>query len=321
MDFNDASVFITGANGFVGRKLTAYLLQKSNARLFLLHRNIDTFHAHHPKEFEDRMIPVIADINHIDNYQDIIGKVDYIFHLAAQISFAKRGYEHMYNTNVLGTRKLLDVALLHRKSIKAFMFMSSIGAIRRSSLDEIVADEDFDYNWDALVEPSYQYTKYLSEKDVVQSAKNGLNAYIVNPSVIMGSGGNNKALLSLFSIAKSRIFIKPKGGINIVHVYDVIQGMIKVLEKGNTGERYILSGDNVTYRDIIRYLNTLNKTKTFFIGPGAILVKLIPKLIKLYTFSYFSNAKAKSKLNWDTMYSWRESLGETNSYLNNNKLI
>jgi dihydroflavonol-4-reductase len=93
----------------------------------------------------------------------------------------------------------------------------------------------------------YGYSKYAAELEVQQAVARGLDVVIVNPSVVVGAGDLNRISGDVIvRVARGQLLVSTGGGINVVHIDDVVRGHLEALEHGKTGERYILGGENLT---------------------------------------------------------------------------
>jgi dihydroflavonol-4-reductase len=113
------------------------------------------------------------------------------------------------------------------------------------------SNEDDPYN-ETVARFPYGHSKWLAEELARESAKRGQAVTIVNPSVIVGPRDINWGSGSIIKeVASGRVPAVPPGGVNTVAVADVVAGHIAAAEKGRPGERYLLSGENLTHRQLI----------------------------------------------------------------------
>jgi dihydroflavonol-4-reductase len=113
-------------------------------------------------------------------------------------------------------------------------------------------NEDHTWNFPPERYP-YGYAKYLAELEIQKAVAQGLNAVIVNPSLVFGPGDHYRLSSSpLVAVARRRLNVAVEGGINVVHVDDVVRGHIAALERGRSGQRYILGGENMTLLSLLQ---------------------------------------------------------------------
>jgi len=236
-------VLVTGGTGFLGSNLSETLLQRGYSVRILRRSSSNTQLIDHlPVEHS------IGDVRDIESLRKATAGIDFVFHTAAMVSFLKQHRDDQMEINVGGTRNVVQACL--SSGIHRLVHTSSIAAIGYSKNGEL-ADEQTPFNWERT--SGYKYSKHMAEQEVYAGIKGGLDAVIVNPSVIIGErdvhfhGGH-----LLRSVKKWMTPLYVKGGMNIVYVGDVVNGEILAAEKGKKGERYVLAGENLTHKDIFR---------------------------------------------------------------------
>jgi dihydroflavonol-4-reductase len=109
----------------------------------------------------------------------------------------------------------------------------------------------------------YTRSKYLGEQAALKAARGGMNLVVVNPTVPIGQGDRNltppAAMLELFLSGRSPLFLDCM--LNFVDVRDAADGIVLAGDRGKAGERYILGGENVAMRDLLRTLERLSGRK------------------------------------------------------------
>jgi len=293
-------VLITGATGFVGSWLTRALC-KRNFQVRILCRNPKA-----AEEFYNLPIEVVTgDITHPESLNHAFQGVQGVFHLAAIMVKSKNIGETMERVNVNGTRNVLAAALKH--NIQRFIHMSSTAAIG-ASFDGKPLNENSPFKISHL-NLSYFETKKAAEK-LVQSAvkQEHLNAVIVNPSSIYGPEDAKKGSRTIqVKIAKGKFPFYSSGGVNIIGIEDVVEGTLSAWEKGRIGDRYILSGENITIKDLFKIIATEAKvTPPFIYLPNPVL----HALGKVGDFMERRGKKAvinSEKAHVATLYNWFDS--------------
>ncbi len=173
---------------------------------------------------------------------------DAVFHTAALVTFAQKAGEEQYRVNVLGTRAVVRACI--DTGVGSLVHTSSVTAIgtpppREPADETLVADRAH--------ARGYKLSKILAEDEVLMGAGSGLRAMIVNPSVIIGERDTRFHAGQLIrDIKRGRVPFYVEGGMNIVYVGDVAEGMIEAAERGRAGERYILAGENLTHEEVFR---------------------------------------------------------------------
>ncbi|HUI09882.1 MAG TPA: NAD-dependent epimerase/dehydratase family protein [Bacteroidota bacterium] len=237
------TALVTGAAGCVGSSLVFHLHDKG-VRVRTLTRPGSNLGA-----LGD--IPVEAhrgDICDAALLREAARGCDVVFHTAAVVTFARSAREEQHRVNVLGTRAVVRACI--ECGVGALVHTSSVTTIGTPAPGQ-EADESL--TADRACARGYKLSKLLAEDEVQEGVAAGLRAVIVNPSVIMGERDTHFHAGQLVrDIRKGRIPFYVEGGMNIVYVGDVAGGMIAAAERGRTGERYILAGENMTHREIFR---------------------------------------------------------------------
>ncbi len=234
--------FVTGGTGFVGANLVAGLNESGIQAKVLLRRNSNEL-ALKGLVYE----PVFGDVlDSAEKISSLIEDSDWLFHVAAVSKYWKAPKEYISKVNVEGTINLLQAAKL--AGVKRFVFTSSIAALGIPEVG-LKLTEESQFELDPAQFP-YGYSKHLAELEVRQAVEQGLNAVIVNPTVVMGPRDVNLISGSIITEAARGLgWFYPPGGVNYVDVKDVVAGHIAAAEKGEVGERYILAGHNLTFKD------------------------------------------------------------------------
>lgn len=268
-------ILVTGATGLVGGHLLWHLLQKNNNIVALRRKSsnlkpleaIFRFYSHEPDLFLERIIWRVADLNSPESIEIAFENIKQVYHCAAIVSLG-RGDDLLMKTNIEGTRNLLDVCL--KKQIEKLCFVSSVAACGHDPLKFV--DENTPWN-NGDSKGAYALSKYHSEQEVWKAIRDGLNAVIVNPGVILGPSGSNGSSSAIFSKMKNGLAFYPPGGSGYIDVRDVVKIMIELTEKPVSGERFVLVAENNSTRDIISWIaEAFGKTKPFIkVGKGLML--------------------------------------------------
>jgi dihydroflavonol-4-reductase len=261
---------VTGATGFVGANIVE-ALNRAGWRVRILHRKTSSMAALRGLRFE----AAEGDVTDPASLLPALQGCDAVFHAAAVVmEFWQPDLDRLYRVNVEGTRNVVQAALA--ANVPRLVYTSSQGALgfadRRTPLNE-----GAQFNIPPAAYP-YGHSKHLAEQEVRAAVAQGLHAVIVNPSVVMGPRDVN--LLNsriILEVAKGRIPLLPPGGINVVDVHDVASGQLLALEKGRTGERYLLAGHNVSNRQLAREIAAVLGVRP---PRGEIPLPLIPALAR-----------------------------------------
>jgi nucleoside-diphosphate-sugar epimerase len=240
---NDSLILVTGGTGFLGSYMIRLLVQKGY-KIRALHRASSQMDL--VKEVADRVEWAEADVTDIVALEDAFQGVTHVMHCAAISSFHPRDAERLRRTNVEGTANVVNLALDF--GIQKLVHVSSIAAFGRSK-DRPRLDETSKWAQSGG-NTRYAISKYQSEQEVWRAHVEGLPVAIVNPAVILGSGFWDAGSPRFFSQIDKGLKFWPVGRSGFVDVRDVAQFMLHLLESDISGERYILSAQNTTYREL-----------------------------------------------------------------------
>ncbi|OMC11906.1 nucleoside-diphosphate sugar epimerase [Mycolicibacter heraklionensis] len=234
--------FVTGGTGFVGSNLVAALLSRG-VQVRVLRRSTSPMAALEGLDCETR----IGDVNDgVDALAEAMADCDWVFHTAAISDYWRyRTQTRLYRTNVDGTRDMAAAAA--RAGVQRFVYTSSLAALGVPERGhELVETDEFN------IRPKqfpYGHSKHLAEIELQKAVADGLPVVIVNPSVVIGPRDVHRIASAMLVEAKQgRLWFAAPGGTNFVSVDDVVAGHIAAAERGRTGERYILGGENLSFR-------------------------------------------------------------------------
>ena len=241
-------VLVTGGTGVLGTYVVRCLLSRG-------YSNIEIFSRSGKKpnlEFSDdqRVIFTKGDIAELFPLTASIESAHYIINAAAIVSFDQRVFKKMHLVNVEGTANVMNLA--STSNVKKVIHVSSIAALGRNERSKLISETSLWVN--SKYNSYYGITKYLAEQEVWRSYFEGQSMAIVNPSLILGDGNWNQSSLQIFKKAFNGLLYYPKGGTGIVDVRDVADFIVNLMESNTEGERYILSGGNISYKDFFTKL-------------------------------------------------------------------
>jgi Nucleoside-diphosphate-sugar epimerases len=302
------NVAITGASGHIGNCLVQEL-KKQGASIKALVHNFKS-------DLDEMDVELIrGNLLEPESLIKLCEGVDVVFHLAAQIAIENRSSEHVYETNVTGTKNIIKAANYSR--VRKFIHFSSIHAFQIGCPGELLDESR------SLVETNktiYEFTKAEGEREVMKAVKEGLNAVILNPTAVIGPFDYRDSLLgqALLKIYQNKLPFLVSGGYNWVDVRDVVSASIHAIESGRKGENYILSGEFCTLQELSAMISKISGCKIPVIVPVS-LARLACPFFKvyssvtntqpLYTYqsldilvnspSNISNAKARKDLRYE----------------------
>ncbi len=236
-------ILVTGGTGFLGSQL---LLDLSNSGASI--RAIKRKNSIIPEKLVDCKIEwVEADILDINELEGALNDVDKVYHCAAVVSFDKKDEQKMMQTNVQGTANVVNLVL--DKKIDKLMYVSSIAALGRAGNNKAINEDN---QWKPHKDNSaYSTSKYLAEMEVWRGVAEGLNALIVNPSVILGTWRWSEGTAKLFKMVKDGLKLYSSGSNGFVGVEDVSKAMILLMQSNISAERFVISSENIAYKQLL----------------------------------------------------------------------
>ena len=237
--------FVTGGTGFLGGRLVERLRERGDEVVCLVRRPAK---AARLRELGCELVE--GDLTSSEAMSQGMQGCDAVFHLAADY----RGGVHdsvlpdMEDTNVGGTRRVLDVA--RSAGVAKIVYVSSMvvfGNTRGKVVDETYEHPGRDFT------SKYEQTKWQAHKLAEEKAREGVPVVIVQPGSIYGPG-DQSATGTIFGQAATKKLPAvsfPKLGLTLVHVDDVVDGILLAHEKGQVGESYGLGGETTTMRDAV----------------------------------------------------------------------
>ena len=265
-------IFVTGGTGLLGTHLLYQLTKEGQPVKALKRLGSDTsavaeifkFYGDHSHEQYRRIQWVTGDVLDYYSLTDALEGVDTIYHTAAMVSFHSPRHRDMWNINVEGTKNMLDAAL--EKKVGVFCHVSSIATLGNSANGLPITEEDL---WQADDRHSaYSRSKFRAEMEVWRASKEGLNTVIVNPSVIIGPGARNSSTSKIIKLANSGLPFYTNGKTGYVDAMDVARATMALVANKVYGERFILSAENKSAREMLGLMAGQLKVKTPTIEAG-----------------------------------------------------
>jgi dihydroflavonol-4-reductase len=235
-------ILVTGGTGFLGVNLVRFLVAQGQRVRLLVRSTTNRL------GLESDLIEFFrGDITDAQSVLEATRGCDQVYHLAAWVQISPWGMDTARQTNVEGTRNVCAAAL--SQGVRRVVHCSSI-ATMAAGTQEQPADETVPWNLHKLRIP-YYVTKQEAEAVVLDHVRRGLDAVIVNPSYLVGPWDvKPSAGRMLIQIASGHIPAVPTyGGINFVDVRRAAEGHVLAMQRGRTGERYFLGGENLSYRE------------------------------------------------------------------------
>lgn len=240
----DGMVLLTGASGFVGSAVARRLRAAGFPVRALVRTTSPVAH------LSDLGLDfVTGDLRDAASVRQAMVGIRYLFHVAADYRLWARNPDELTQTNVAGTRLLMQEAM--RAGVERVVYTSSVATLAART-DGVSADETMPLTEDKAI-GVYKRSKVAAERAVEALIAEGLPAVIVNPSTPIGPRDVKPTPTGriIVEAASGRMPAFVDTGLNMVHVDDVAAGHFAAFERGRIGERYVLGGQNATLADIL----------------------------------------------------------------------
>ena len=235
-------ILVTGGTGFLGSELLKQLTDKGLAVRAL--------------KREKSLIPAlltnislidwfVGDINEPATLDEAFEDVTHVYHCAAFVSLNSKNKKQLFHVNINGTTNIVNLCFEHNCRL---LHVSSVAALGVAKKGLEITEKVF-WEYDAKAH-AYGLSKYESEMEVWRGITEGLNAVIVNPSIIIGKNAGFDGSGSIFKMVKNGFPFFTDGTSGFVDVEDVAEAMILLMDSEIKEERYIVSSENYHYKKL-----------------------------------------------------------------------
>ncbi len=308
--------FVTGATGFVGRRLVTRLHDEGMEVVALVRTE--------QHGFPEGVRTVYGDVLRPASLKDIGMGCDRLYHLAAMITFDARKRRELIRINGQGTSNVVEAA--RHWQVERSVVVSSACTMGLSYSPDHVLDEAAPIVEKLVRANPYMESKVAAEREALRAAQER-TVVVVNPTTAYGPGDwtlNSGTMVT--KIAQSAIVPVPSGGSNVVDVDDVVEGIILAGERGQSGRRYILGGENLSFAETFLTIAEVVGHRPVFVpfppwmrtpmariaGVAGWFVGsrfLTPQIVgDMFAFKYYSSRRAEQELGWSPRYSFRDSV-------------
>lgn len=249
---DEGLALVTGATGFLGSHVVVKLLEQGRRVRVLTRSSSPT------KNLAGLKVEAVTgDLRDPDSLKAAVSGCRQVYHVAADYRLWAREPATLYQTNVVGTRNLLEAA--RRAGVERFVHTSTVGALGLRANGCRGADEETPVTLQEII-GHYKRSKFLAEREVLAAARTGFHAVIVNPSTPVGSRDIKPTPTGqlIVDFLNRRMPAYVETGLNLVDVEDVAAGHLLAMEKGRVGERYILGHQNLSLREILEILSEVS---------------------------------------------------------------
>jgi nucleoside-diphosphate-sugar epimerase len=278
-------IFVTGGTGFIGSHLLFHLthagekvraLKRADSSTALTQR-IFSYYSKNPDSLLQNIDWVEGDLLEYFSLFDALKGIKQVYHVAAAVSFHANDKETVVKTNVEGTTNLVNAAIEQR--VTKLCFVSSIGALGRAVSKDLVTEETAFQS--SSKNSVYSTSKYESEKEVWRGMAEGLDVVVVNPAIVVGPGNWNAGSPQLFQTMWKGLKFYSIGTNGFVDVNDVAKALVLLMNGPFSGERFILSSENITYKQFFQWMAKAMKLPPPKIKAGSFLSAIGWRAIKV----------------------------------------
>ena len=273
-------IFVTGGTGLVdahllfkltssGKKVKALKRKSSN-----LQQVMKTFswYSENPEELFNLIEWVDGDLLDYFALEKLLEGITEIYHCAAIVSFDPKERKKMIANNVEGTSNLVNAAL--ENGVKKICHVSSVAALGHFENGQSITEET---NWIPSKKVSaYSESKFFSETEIWRGMEEGLDAVIVNPSIILGPANWETGSAKMFKTVWNGMKFYTRGVTGFIDVKDVVKAMILLMEESNfesaKNNRFLLSAENISYAEVFfQIADELGKPRPAFYANSFLL--------------------------------------------------
>ena len=234
-------ILVTGGAGLLGKELITQLLaDDKKVRAVYNKTKLIDFN-------NENLQQVQCDILDVIRLEEVMNGIEQVYHCAAIVTFNPKRKQAMFKINIEGTANVVNAAL--ESGVKKLVYVSSVAALGRIRENEPVAEN---MNWtEETSNSNYGQSKYMAELEVWRGIGEGLDAVIVNPTIILGAGDWNWGSSKIFQSVYNEFPWYSDGVTGFVDVKDVAVVMTRLMDSSITAQRFIVSAENRTYKDVL----------------------------------------------------------------------
>jgi dihydroflavonol-4-reductase len=329
-----SQILITGATGFIGRQLTRDLL-RSGLEVRILARSRSKAR----DLFGENVEIQVGDLGDPDSLAKACRGIGIVYHIAGIYRFGLRHRRELWQANVEGTESLFRSAA--SAGVGKVVHLSSAGVLKKAAASDpsSLVDES-DFPAEAPRWCSYKSSKWHAEHRALSWARQGLPVAIASTTCPIGSGDETPTPTGQIvrDFLRRRFPFYCRAGLNFISVGDLSQGLQRVAEAGRSGERYLLSDENLWLKEFLELLagetglpaprmclpNALIRLigcggeAWDFLNPRSVSARVcVETSLQAEHVQFFSNARARKELNWKPVCSIRESISEAVAWFRN----
>ena len=304
------AVLVTGSTGLIGSHLTAQLLlngekvralvRKSSKRENI--KEVLGFYTNQAEDLYSQIDFFIGDVTDVFSISDALDGINEVYHCAGMVDFNEKNLKQLLLINETGTSNLVNAAL-EKPEIRV-CHVSSVATLPNHDKKAIVDESVF---WKSSPKnAAYSISKYNAEREAWRGVSEGLDLFMVNPSVVLGAGCWNQSTGKIMEQCSKGVAFYTKGVTGFVDVRDVVAVMMKLMKSTIKAQRFILNGENYSYQNLLNeFHDAFGKKRpsieanSFMLSIASILDRIFSKERRLnkqvvesmLSKTYFSNKK------------------------------
>ena len=262
--------FLTGATGFIGSRVARQLIE-DNHDVFAIAR--DPARATDLNALGVRVVP--GDVTDAESLRSPMTGVDGVFHLAGWYRVGARDKTPARRVNIEGTRNVLQ--MVRELDIPRCVYTSTLAI--NGDTHGVLVDESYTYRGPGLSE--YQRSKWIAHCEIAEPMmRAGLPLTIVQPGAVYGPGDPSPQGQLLRQYLRRRLPIVPSGtAFCWAHVEDTARGHLLAMQRGRTGESYILAGQPATLQEVLRFAERMTGVPVPRLHPSPGLLKAVASVM------------------------------------------
>lgn len=283
-------ILLTGATGLVGSHILFQLLTEGK-KVRALYRSesgkaaierVFSYYHENPKALLEKAEWIQGDILDIPALEDAFEGVTEVIHAAALVSFNPRRKREIMETNLSGTRNMVNLALDF--GVEKFGYLSSVAAIGRGK-DGIGISEKTEWQ-NSTQNSDYSLSKYQAEMELWRGTEEGLNVVIINPSIVLGPGFWEQSSGKLFSAVYNEFPFYSRGANAFVDVKDVADIMVRLMDSDIVNERFVIAPWNSSYREVMNAMAEEMGKKKPGVAANRLLIGVAWRFERLLNFLF-----------------------------------